>query len=401
MKILQINAFYGFWSTGKIVQDLCEVINSSGNEAYVACAYSNNHENGSIYTVYGKDWLTPLRINTLIPRITGMTGYRNRERTRKLIEWVKNISPDIIHLHILHGDWLYLEDLFDYIKVEGIPVVWTFHDCWAFTGRCSHFEMENCYKWKTQCFNCKNKTVYPVTYFFDFSKKMHTDKKMLFSSLRKCVITTPSNWLANYVEQSFLKQYQVKVIHNGIDTSVYAKQNDKTDTNSNEKMIILGVASSWTEYKGLKDFVELDRMIDHSKYVITLVGLNDRQLKGLPNSIHGIKKTQNQQELVDLYNKAYVFLNLTYQDNFPTTNLEALSCGVPVITYNTGGSPESISSDTGFVVDKGDIESVLLAIEKIKNIDRNKCRIKAAEEFDKSKSFEDYINLYNMLQNYD
>lgn len=395
MKILQINAFYGIGSTGKIVRDLESVIRAAGHESYVVCAYSNGDNIQNVYSVYGKHWSNALKINTLITRITGKNGYRNKSKTEEVISVIKDICPDVIHFHVIHGDWICLEELFKYIKSVSIPIVWTFHDCWAFTGRCSHFEMAKCFKWKNECYKCHNHKVYPVTYFFDYSKQMFIDKRTMFRDIEKCTVVTPSVWLAEYVNQSFMKEYNTVVIHNGIDTDLFSCIDNTMIGNG--KKVLLGVASSWTKYKGFDDFVELDKLIDHEKYRIVLVGLNDRQMKELPKTIEGIKRTHDQQELVELYNGAYAFLNLTYQDNFPTTNIEALACGLPVITYNTGGSPESVSDNTGFIVDKGDLQGIVNVIEKIDSISPQNCRGRAVDKYDKSLCFSEYLELYNSV----
>lgn len=401
MNIVQINATTKMGSTGKIMYDLNSVIQDCGNNSYLSCAYTSDHSLTNMYCTNQKSDAVALRKNILISRLTGKMGYRYKAETRKLIRWIDEKEPDILHLHNIHGDWLNIEVLFKYIKEKNMPVVWTLHDCWAFTGRCSHFEVCGCQKWKTGCNHCKNNKVYPITYFFDHSLNMWSDKKEWFTGIPNMTIVTPSEWLADYVKQSFLREYPVEIIHNGINISIYHKTEARSRyyKNVSDKKIILGVASSWSALKGYDDFIELDKRVDHKKYQIVLVGLNPRQLKQLPKTIIGIGRTGNEQELVELYSGADVFVNPTYQDNFPTTNLEAEACGTPVITYKTGGSPESIP-DKSLVIQPGNIESLVKTIDRVCALGKNNYNMLeqyAKEHFAKELAFQKYLRLYNEI----
>lgn len=300
-----------------------------------------------------------VKLHGIYTRITDKTGFASKKVTRALINKLQQIEPDIIHLHNIHGYYLNIELLFNYIRNNNIKVVWTLHDCWAFTGHCAYFDMVGCEKWKTGCHDCEQKKTYPSSLIKDNSYWNWEKKRSLFTNLN-ITLVTPCKWLKNIVKQSFLKEYPVEVIYNGIDLNTFHPE--KTDFeekyNLQGKYVILGVASEWTERKGLKDFLKLEEMLDRIKYKIVLVGLTQKQIKELPDSIVGIERTQNVQELVGIYTRANVFFNPTYEDNFPTTNLEAIACGTPVITYNTGGSPETISEKTGVIFEKGDLKSV-------------------------------------------
>lgn len=401
MKVLQINASYKIGSTGKIMADLNSVINAAGHSGYMLAGYGEFEKEIKDTTLSFNNSKSPTstRINLLISRLTGTMGYRHKDRTKKAIDWIDRLDPDIIHLHNIHGDWINIFILFEYLHKKNIPVVWTLHDCWAFTGRCSHFENCGCMKWKTGCYDCRNKKVYPLTYIFDWSKSMYKDKKDIFGRLNQLTLVTPSIWLAKYVKESYLQNRKVHVIHNGIDTNVYIPSDKKSliDSKVGNRKLILGVASSWSDFKGLSDFLHLNQLIDHNKYVIALIGLNHRQMETIPSDIIGIERTNNVSQLVDIYSKAYVFLNLSYQDNFPTTNIEALSCGTPVITYNTGGSPEAIIDHVGTVIEKGNIEEVLSAIDRSSEFLSETCRNTAVSYFDKNDRFNEYIRLYETL----
>ena len=401
MKILQINQNYRIGSTGRIMYEINQTINSSGNIGYMVCAYALGSENNLYVTEKLPNWFA-VRKNLFTTRITGLTGYFDIRKTKKLIEWVDSIKPDIIHIHNIHGDWINLSMLFSYINKHNIPIVWTLHDCWSFTGRCSHFENKGCYKWKVGCFDCCDRDVYPTTYFFDFSKKMWKDKFRLFTGLKNVHIVTPSKWLESYVKQSFLSIYDVMTINNGIDLSVFKPRKcskSKYLYKVKGKNVIMGVATSWTSMKGFDDILLLNNIIDKNKYVIVLVGLSKSQIKKIPKDIIGIERTNSVNELAELYSSASVFINPTYQDTYPTVNLEAIACGVPVITYRTGGSIESVTNLTGVIVDKGDIEGLKQATYNLCNsdIDRNALIEYASENFDKKIKYQEYINLYNKI----
>ena len=306
-------------------------------------------------------------IHALYSRCLDRAGFASSLATRKLVKWLRNIQPDVIHLHCIHGYYLNIRILFDYIREKNIRVIWTQHDCWAFTGHCAYFDAVKCERWKNGCNSCPQINTYPKAYI-DQSKRNWLNKRKIFSGLNAQIVT-PCQWLKGKVRQSFLGQYPINVIYNGIDLNVFKKvdcDDVKELLGLSGKKIILGVASEWTERKGMKDFVELDKMINHSKYQILLVGVTEKQQENLPRSIRSIQRTENVQELVKIYSMAMVFFNPTYEDNYPTTNLEAIACETPVITYKTGGSPESIKeTGCGYIVEKGDLKSSLEKIEEI------------------------------------
>ena len=355
MKVVQINTF-PYKATGSIMMNIHNKLLEEQYDSYVVWgrgrAAQNEHEI-AILDEFG------VKLHGIYTRITDKTGFASKKVTRELINKLQQIEPDIIHLHNIHGYYLNIELLFNYIRNNNIKVVWTLHDCWAFTGHCAYFDMVGCEKWKTGCHDCEQKKTYPSSLIKDNSYWNWEKKRSLFTNLN-ITLVTPCKWLKNIVKQSFLKEYPVEVIYNGIDLNTFHPE--KTDFeekyNLQGKYVILGVASEWTERKGLKDFLKLEEMLDRIKYKIVLVGLTQKQIKELPDSIVGIERTQNVQELVGIYTRANVFFNPTYEDNFPTTNLEAIACGTPVITYNTGGSPETISEKTGVIFEKGDLKSV-------------------------------------------
>ena len=399
MNIVQINASYNIGSTGRIMKDLDAVIDTNGNHGYMVSAYgaSNSDISSKLYSINNSSSNTPVKINLLVSRITGVMGYRHKRETQDIIEWIESKKPDIVHLHNIHGDWINLETLFSFLQRKKIPVVWTLHDCWAFTGRCSHFENCGCEKWKTGCYQCHNKKIYPITYFIDRSQKMWADKKKLFTSINNLTIVTPSDWLGKYVKQSFLANYPVITIHNGIDLSTFQPRltGDKKQKMVGTKKMILGVAGMWTERKGLFDFYKLADLLGLD-YQVVLVGLNSRQMDSLPENIIGISRTNSVIELSELYSMADYYVNMTYLDNYPTTNLEAQACGTPTITYRTGGSPESVQ-EADYVVDQGNVGSVAAIITRNDRKTHEYYRENAVKSFGAEKCFASYLQIYKSV----
>ena len=284
--------------------------------------------------------------------------------TEKFIDWLKEYDPDVIHLHNIHGYYIHVPTLFNYLKMCNKKILWTLHDCWSFTGHCAYFDFVECEKWKTGCFNCELKHEYPPSILLDKSKENYLMKKELFTGISNMTLITPSKWLADLVRESYLKEYRVKVIHNQINYDAFypITSNLKEKNHILDKKVVLGVASIWEKRKGLDDFIQLSQKLNDD-YVIVLIGLNKKQLKSIPKNVIGIEHTSNVQELAQWYSCADVFLNLTYEDNYPTINLEAIACGTPVITYNTGGSPES-AKYYGMTVEKGNLEEVADIVNK-------------------------------------
>lgn len=392
MKIVQINATCDQGSTGKICVEISKLLDEKKIENYIFYTQGeSNFKNGIKYS--GKRYA---KIQAIKSRVLGNYGFNSKAATKKLIKEIERINPDIVHLHNLHSHNCDLSMLFKNFKKKKIKLFWTFHDCWAFTGYCTYFDMVNCNKWQTICEECPKKK--ESTWFFDRSKKLFYKKKELFCNLDLTIIT-PSQWLANLVKKSFLKYFPVKVINNGIDLSVFKsiESDFKEKYNCKDKFVILGVAFDWGTRKGLDVFLELANRLNKD-YQIVLVGTNDKIDKILPDNIVSIHRTQNQTELAKIYTAADVFVNPTREENYPTVNMESLACGTPVITFNTGGSPEIIDETCGAVVPKNDIG---LLLNKIKSCceeslySRENC-IKKSEQFSAKEKFLEYINLYNI-----
>lgn len=395
MKILSINSVpYG--STAKIMLGISKVAKGVGGEVFMSCGYSY-HPMKEIKNRYIKiGGMISKKLHIIATQFTGLHGFFSRIATDNFLRKIKKIKPDIIHLHNLHGWYINLPKLFKYIKKNNIRIIWTLHDCWSFTGQCPHFDMIGCDKWKTGCYRCPQIHDYPKTYV-DRSKLMYKKKKEWFTGIKDMTIVTPSQWLATLVKQSFLKEYPVQVINNGIDLSVFkpTESSFRKRYALEDKFILLGVAFGWGKRKGLDVFIELSKRLNEN-YQIVLVGTNDRVDKQLPDNIISIHRTQNQTELAEIYTAADVFVNPTREENYPTVNMEALACGTPVVTFKTGGSPEIIDETCGLVVEKNDIDGLQKSIEDIYQnhpFTKENC-LNKARNFDMNEKFAQYVAMY-------
>lgn len=388
MKLLQINVTANWGSTGKISEAIGNVAIQNGWVSYIAYGRMNTPSKSHMIKVGGK--LDPY-IHYAYNRLLDMEGRSSKAATRKLVKQIMEINPDVVHLHNIHDHFLNYQILFEYLNQTDIKVVWTFHDCWAFTGHCFHFVVVNCMKWKTECGDCAIRNKY-----VDRSKENFLLKTKYFTGNKNLTIVPCSEWMGDFVKQSFLKEKRIKVIHNGVDLNTFKPVPEAKKSDGNFR--IIAVSNVWLPYKGLNDIFKIRELLSDD-YEITLVGLAKKQMKTLPVGIRGIQRTQNVQELVRLYNEADVLINPTYADTFPTVNLEALACGTPVITYRTGGSPEAVDEKTGIVVEQGNIDALLTAIKQQKQnpLKSENCRKRAEECFDKEKNFEKYIKLYEDL----
>lgn len=398
MRLLQIDTCLGMGSTGRITESIARLAQSQGWECSIVHGARFVKRPSCM-----QDIQSVSKAGEYMHYVEGLLfdnhGLSSRKATRKVVEQIKEFKPDVIQLHCIHGYYLNYEILFEYLNSTNIPVVWTFHDCWAFTGHCAHFVTEGCEKWKKGCYNCPKKGGYPKS-LVDFSKRNYKLKKNLFTANLNLHIVPVSEWLAELTKESFLGAKDIRVIHNGVDIAVF-KPSGRL---KNEKTRILGVSGVWTKSKGIDDFFRLREKLDREKYDITMVGLSSDQMKSLPEGITGIEHTESVQELAALYAASDVFFNPTYADTFPTVNLEALACGTPVLTYRTGGSPEAITPETGWVVEQGDLESAVSIIKDLAFKDENElnkmrlaCRERAITVFDKDKCFEKYLEFYKEL----
>ena len=393
MKIVQINATCGVGSTGKICVGISEVLAEKNIENYIL--YSSK-SNGYKYGIKCSDD-NYIKMQALKSRILGNYGFNSKKATRRIIDELERIKPDIVHLHNIHGHDCNLEMLFTYFKRKKTKLIWTFHDCWAFTGYCPHFTMVNCDKWQTQCTQCVKSR--EQSWIFDKSSMLFEKKKQLFEGL-DLTIVTPSQWLSKLVKQSFLRDYPVKVINNGIELNVFRpnESNFIQRYRLENKKIVLGVSFGWNKSKGLDVFVDLAKRLPDD-YQIILVGTDSGVDRFLPDKIVSVHRTQNQQELAEIYSSADVFVNPTREENYPTVNMESLACGTPVLTFRTGGSPEMLDETCGSVVDCDDVDALGKEIIRIcteKPYPKEAC-IKKSKEFDRNERYREYLKLYERI----
>lgn len=405
MKLVQINpVLRRSTSTGRIMEEIGDIMMANGWECYAA--YSR-----------GRDGLMPTRmiplpvgnivstvLHGLNTRFFDRHGLASYMATKAFVKKLKEIKPDIVHIHNIHGYFLNYKLLFKYLSENNVKVVWTVHDCWLYTGHCYYYSAAGCYKWKSGCGHCPQRMHFPKSLMFDRSARNFIDKKKAFNSISQenMVIVPVSQWMRDEMRESYLKDYPFRVIHNGIDTDIFSPQpveevKKKYGIAGYDK-IILGLASIWLKEKGLDDFIEMSRMLRPDEKIV-MVGVDDKTRRLLPDNILTIRRTDNVAELAALYSAATAFVNPTWQDNYPTVNLEAQACGTPVVTYRTGGSPESLTAETGMIVEQGDVEGLLDAVRKFAEVPKEQitkvCREHAEANFDKRDRYADYINLYH------
>lgn len=390
MKILFVNSVCGIGSTGKICTDLATALQEQGHEAKIA--YGRDPYVPEQFQKYGVRIGTgcDVKIHAIESRLLDNHGEGSKKATRNFINWVQEYKPDIIHLHNIHGYYLNIDIMFNYLKKIHIPVIWTLHDAWPFTGHCVYFDYVGCDKWKNGCGNCPQKKTYPTSLFFDRSARNLKHKQILFSGVENLTLVTPSQWLANLTRETYLKEYPVVVINNGIDTELFKPSNAVDRYKIPRKKIVLGVSLGWAPHKHLDYMVKMAEDLG-AEYQIVLIGLDKGQVDTLPKKVIGLRKTRNVDELIAWYSAADVYVNPTMEDNYPTVNLEAQACGTPVVTFCSGGSAECIKEDYGIAVERGNYEKLVLAVRDAANMKGKKA---IPHIIDKKEFAEDYLRLY-------
>lgn len=395
MKVFQINTVYGVGSTGRIAAQLKAMLECQSDQCVVAYGRGFSTEENTFKIGTNIDLYT----HALLTRITDRTAFYSKKNTKKLIEKIREINPDIIHLHNLHGYYLSIELLFRFLKEYQKPVVWTLHDCWAYTGHCAHYSSKGCEKWKTKCEKCPQFRSYPSSFLIDNSKKNYLKKKELFTGINNLFIVTPSYWLKEEVEKSFLKEYKVKCIYNGIDLEVFkpTEGNFRKQYNLEDKHIILGVASVWNEKKGLSDFIELSKTLSKDQQIV-MVGLNEKQMKNMPADILCVKPVSSPEKMAEIYSAADVYFNASVEETMGLTTVEALACGTPVVVYDKTAVPEVVNYQVGKIIESGNILGVKQAIDSmpVKNDMKSKC-ILHAKTYSKHIKSEEYMALYREI----
>lgn len=395
MKVLQINAVYGFKSTGIIVKDIENLLINNGHMSYVAYQTAVNPPENSYKIGNTLDY----KIHALYSRVFGKQAYASKLATKGLIRYIKRISPDIVHFHNLHSNYINLNMLCDYLAESGKPVVITMHDCWFFTGKCTHYAAVKCDKWQTTCGNCpQNKTEQP-SLFFDCTQKVLKDRTEHLNRLHNLTLVGCSNWISGEAKKSLLKNADIKVVYNGVDTNIFTPHESdfKKKHNLKNEFIILGMANKWC-LEINKTAVQ--RIIqENTDAKIVIVGCTDEQkdIFKLYENVLCLGYVSDRQELADIYAASDVFVNLTHADTLPTVNMESICCGTPVITYNCCGSPELVDCDSGFVVEEDDFESLLSGIKQIKEAPLRFDVKEKQKKFDKNTCYDRYLDVYNSV----
>ncbi len=397
MKVLQINS-YPNGSTGAIAKSLHNALQKNGNESVFAYGIGKSCE-----TDFKIGTELDFKLHTYATLLTGLHGYFSKSNTKRLIDFIKKENPDIVHLHNLHGGYINLQILLNFLKKYNKKTVITLHDCWLFTGKCYHFYEAGCEKWKENCGNCPQKAMYPKSIFFDRTSKMLNDKKELFKNFPNLHITAVSDWLSQVAKESFLGEYPITVIPNGVDTCIFKpeKYDDINEKyNLNGKFVILGVASSWNSNKGLNEFIGLSKRLNENE-VIMLVGVTEEIKNSLPANCIGITRTENKNELAKLYSRADAFLNFSVQETFGLVTAEAMACGTPAIVSNTTACGDIVTEGTGFKIPPRDINSAYKCIKEIQKNNsesyRESCVSHINENYTIEKMSDSYIALYQSL----
>jgi len=400
-KLLQFDSCLGILSTGKISEGIAKVAMSQGWEChimhgarYVGSTVQQHYQVSSRWEEY---------IHYTRSYLFDSHGLGSHHATKRIIKQIQEIKPNVIQLHCIHGYYLNYRDLFNYLIRSGIPVVWTFHDCWAFTGHCSHFSTIGCEKWQTGCNNCPQKNGYPKSLFIDQSARNWKLKRELFKKVKDLTIVSVSKWLDQLVTKSFLSKKRHICIYSGIDTQTFKFRisNIREKFQLENKFVILAAATAWSPSKGLMDYIELSKHLEDDEQLV-LIGLTENLRKNLPSNILGLPRSNNAIELAEWYSASDIVLNLSYQETFGLTTVEAMSCGTPGIVYNCTASPELITSGTGLIVEPGNINDVRGAISKIRNdniVRPEKCRNRVLSNFEMYSQYDKYIELYDNLLN--
>lgn len=412
MKVLQINTVCGHGSTGRNCTELAQVLSAEGHECHIAygqgtTSYKNSYKIGTRIENH---------LHNVCSRLFGNQGYYTERGTRGLVRYIESFQPDLIHLGNLHGNYLNLRIIFEFLAKANIPVVWTLHDCWAFTGKCSHYTVVQCGKWKTTCGKCPIYKQYPPSLFFDRSNAMYEDKKRLFTSIQNLTVVPVSHWLAQEVQQSFLAKYQIVPIYNWINLEIFKPRDRQSVKKTRKKygidentFVVLGVSAGWSDRKNsqtaskLEDFRALQKSLTrHDAIKLILVG-KAKDPNHLPNGALHIPYVENVRELADIYAMADVYVHTSMEDTFGKVIAEAMACGTPAVVYNSTGCPEVVGKGCGHVVEGRNVEQIYQMISEIREKGKaaytQKCIAFCGENYDLLKNTRAYLDLYRNILN--
>lgn len=402
MKVLQINGVAKSGSTGKIVSGIATALRDRGHVALVA--YSGNKENVADSHYYKIGSRMHTKWHQLLAYAFGDAGFHSSSETKKLIRYIKKEKPDLIHLHNIYSFYLNVDMLLSYLAESNIPVVWTVHDCWALTGKCTHFIFTGCQKWQQECRACPLKRDYPASLLLDRTTDLYRRKKKLYAGLAgKMTMVCVSNWVKSIVDQSLLKDFPNTVIYNGVDPQVFhpvQTQELRKAYDLEQKFVVLGVSNGWGKNKGFQDFLELAKLVDESVQIV-LIGLSPEQIAMLPDNILGLPKTRDARELNLWYNAADVFVSFSKAETMGMVVAEAMSCGTPAVVMPTTASPELVDDATGFVNESATPAECCRHVRHIQQLGKQhyaeNCIIRADALFSNEKNYAKYVDLYEKI----
>ncbi len=397
MKILQINATYGYSSTGLIIKDIGDAIIESGNEAYFAYQKGIAHQGNGYIVGNPLDW----KLHAVLCRLLGKQGYYSKNSTRQFLNYLDKLQPDVVHLHNLHSNFINLNMLLKYLGKKDIPTVITLHDCWYFTGKCFHYVDVGCKKFMSDCKNCPKKNAPPKSYIFDCAHKVLEDRFKYLSKIPRLKLVGCSDWVCNEAKKGILKDFDVTRIYNGVDTEIFKPYDTEKlikKYNLEHKRVVLGMANKWLLDANKELFEKTQKTLDDNT-VLMLIGCTDNQKNFLQQfkNVLGIGFIQNRQELAEHYSLADVFVNVTHADTLPTVNMESICCGTPVITYDSCGSPELVPEGCGISIQENDIIGLISAIENIKKTDYSQCKKIGKAKFDKNECYKAYLKVFGEI----
>lgn len=398
MKILQINAVYGYASTGRTCFEMTKVLGEMGHESVTLC--TSNREIATSNVKIGST--NDRKIHAFMSRLSGLQGYFSVGVTKSVIKYIKEYKPDVVHLRNLHGNYINLPMLLKHLAKNDVATVVTLHDCWFYTGKCTHYTLDKCYKWQAECGGCPRLKMDNPSWFLDRTKKMLDDKKRYFSALPRLAVVGVSRWITDEARKSFFENASIiESIYNWIDMEKFKLYDDADGLRNKyglyDKYIIISVAAKWGAGKGLDKFIKLSESLK-SDEVIVLVGKMPESIK-LPDNIIAVGTTHNTEELAKWYCTSDVCISLSKEESFGKTVAEAQSCGTPAIVYNSTALPELVGENCGCVINEDSelADAIKTVRSKGKEYYRKYCIQNVAENFDLRKNIDKYVEIYNKL----
>lgn len=399
--LLQVNVSANFASTGRLAEDLGDVALNAGWKSYIAYGRACRPSNSELIRVGNK---LDIYAHLLKTRLFDRHGFGSERATKKLIQQIDEIKPDVIQFQNVHGYFLNLPVILSYIAEKDIPLIWSLHDCWSMTGHCAHFALEGCEKWKDECHHCPLLKDYPNSWGWDSSRRNYREKKKMIEAIPRLTIVSGSEWLANIARQSYFKNRDIHVIPDGIDTDIYSPKTNAVELRKQygfeNKFVIMASGTVWPFYKGIADFAKLRGMLSN-EYAIIIVGMQQNEIDKLPQGLIGIPRTKTPEDLAGWYSMADCVMSLSRLESFGLTPVEGFACGTPAIVYNCTSTPELITPETGFVAEAGNIEDVKAKVEKLREIGKEsyskRCREIALKKYDRNVCFNEYLDLYKSL----